>query len=66
MSSFNQDKLSTNDILPRVKDESLEIHQLKLLNKTDINMMSARRTFERPAYYTRFLKSHKEGDQGEG
>jgi len=49
-------KLSQNDIIPRLKNESMEIHQLKLLTRTDINMINAKKNFDRPLYHTKYFQ----------
>lgn len=54
-------KFNDWDKLPgKVSGESDEMYEIRHMNKTDVNMINARRNFERPAYYTKFFKNKEQ------
>lgn len=44
----------------RLSGESDELYELKCLNRTDINMIKARKWFDRPPYYVQKRKSEQD------
>lgn len=42
--------------VPKMSGESDDLYELKCLNKTDINMINARKQYERPLWHLQFLK----------
>lgn len=55
----------------RVKDidklngESDDLYELKCLNRTDVNMINARKWFDRPAYHMKFVKGEQNAESVE-
>lgn len=43
----------------RMTNESNDMYELRCRTRADINMANAKNNFDRPAYYTRFMKGEK-------